>query len=70
MKKLSHFHLEISSFWKAKNVYNLKTIQLFDPIFFPGVISSPQLSITIEKPPKWPKKPDILYIIKMCKYDI
>ena len=52
MKKPFHFNPKISRFSKAKIVHNLKTVQLFDSIFFPGVISSPQLSITNKKPAK------------------
>ena len=52
MKKPFHFNPEISRFSKENIVHNLKTVQLFDSIFFPGVISSPQLPITNEKPAK------------------
>ena len=41
---------------KDKNAYISKTIELFDPIFFPGVISPSYLSIPIDKPPKMLKK--------------
>ena len=52
MKKLFHFYPKISCFSKAKIVHNSKTVELFDLIFFPGVNSTPQLSITDEKPAK------------------
>ena len=50
MKKPFHFYPKISYFSKAKIVHNSKTVELEDLIFFPGVNSSPQLSIANEKP--------------------
>ena len=52
MKKPFHFYPKISCFSKAKIVHNSKTVVLEDLIFFPGVNSSPQLSIANEKPAK------------------
>ena len=52
LKKPFHFHPKISWFSKAKIVHNSKLVELFDLIFFPGVNSSPQLSITNKKPAK------------------
>ena len=52
MKKPFHFYPKISCFSKAKIVHNSKTVELFDLIFFPGVNSTPQLTITDDKPAK------------------
>ena len=52
MKKPFHFYPKISCFSKVKIVRNTKTVELFYLIFVPSVNSSPQLSITNEKPAK------------------
>ena len=52
MKNPFHLYPKISHFSKAKIVHILKTVQLFHSIFFPGIISSTQLSIYNEKPAK------------------
>ena len=52
MKNSFHLCPKISHFSKAKIIHILKTVHLIHSIFFPGIISSTQLSIYNEKPAK------------------
>ena len=56
LKKPYHLCLENSILKEVKIAHILKTIQLFDSIFFPDVIFPPWLSITTQKNTKNAKK--------------
>ena len=71
LKKPYHLCLENSILKEVKIAHILKTIQLFDSIFFPDVIFPPQLSITTQKTiKKCLKTPEIMLIIKIYISDI